>query len=303
MSLGQNIREFRHQKGLTQKDLADKLYVTAQAVSRWENGEVEPSIKMLETMATILEVKVEELINGRTEVVEEVEGKVAPAPVLVNNNTQNDEDKDTRISIASCVKCGKKLYEGDHINYPTSRSGRSRHTHYNRPTCESCHRQNLANQKNVAHEQALNESRKYRIHGFVWGGLAGVIVFGIMLSSAIKGTLPNVTLGEGILYSIISTYAIFALVFTAILDNNFIGGMFGSIVSFSIRMPGLIFTLDLDGIFWFLTVKLALFILGVIGTILLFVLAVVLCGFLAMFVFPFALRKSYTRPEETGKAA
>lgn len=36
----QNIKMFRMQKGLTQKELADLLHVTAQAVSRWEKGDV-----------------------------------------------------------------------------------------------------------------------------------------------------------------------------------------------------------------------------------------------------------------------
>lgn len=36
--IGQNIRKLRTEKQMTQKALADRLFVTAQAVSRWENG-------------------------------------------------------------------------------------------------------------------------------------------------------------------------------------------------------------------------------------------------------------------------
>ena len=253
MSLGQNLKTFRHEKGLTQKDLADKLFVTAQAVSRWENDEVEPSIDMLKTIAELLDVKVEELIYGRTLVVAEIKEEVV-APVVVTPLEEKEEVKDTRPSVALCTKCGKKLYEGDRIHYPKTRSARgSRNTHYNKPTCDSCHQLDMGRARKAAEVVALQASRKRRIHGYVWGGLAAAIVLGFMLSAAIKGDIQNTTLALGITYSILSAYAIFALIFTAILDNNFIGGMFGSIVGFSVRMPGLIFSLDLDGIIWFLT--------------------------------------------------
>lgn len=37
---GENIKRIREEKGLTQQTLADNLYVTRQAVSRWEGGRV-----------------------------------------------------------------------------------------------------------------------------------------------------------------------------------------------------------------------------------------------------------------------
>ncbi|MEG0529417.1 MAG: helix-turn-helix transcriptional regulator, partial [Bacilli bacterium] len=42
--IGDNIRRLRLKNGFTQKELAEKLFVTGQAVSRWENGDVEPSL-------------------------------------------------------------------------------------------------------------------------------------------------------------------------------------------------------------------------------------------------------------------
>lgn len=45
--LGDKIKDLRMKNSLTQKYLAERLFVTAQAVSRWENNEVEPSITTL----------------------------------------------------------------------------------------------------------------------------------------------------------------------------------------------------------------------------------------------------------------
>jgi transcriptional regulator with XRE-family HTH domain len=41
------LAELRQKNGLTQDQMADKLFVTRQAVSRWENGETTPSIDTL----------------------------------------------------------------------------------------------------------------------------------------------------------------------------------------------------------------------------------------------------------------
>ena len=54
--IGDNIRALRTEKGMTQKEIADRLFVTAQAVSRWENGEVEPSLNTIMELAKIFGV-------------------------------------------------------------------------------------------------------------------------------------------------------------------------------------------------------------------------------------------------------
>ena len=62
--ISKNIKALRMQKGLTQKELADLLHVTSQAVSRWEKGDVEPSIDTISEMASIFEVTTDEIIGG-----------------------------------------------------------------------------------------------------------------------------------------------------------------------------------------------------------------------------------------------
>lgn len=66
-TLGKRIGMLRRQKGLKQDELADKLGVSPQAVSKWENDQTCPDISLLPELARILEVSVDELLSGKQE--------------------------------------------------------------------------------------------------------------------------------------------------------------------------------------------------------------------------------------------
>lgn len=57
--------QLRKEKGLTQKELAEKLYVSDKAVSKWERGLSLPDIALLQPLAELLGVSVTELLSGR----------------------------------------------------------------------------------------------------------------------------------------------------------------------------------------------------------------------------------------------
>lgn len=65
--VGRAISEQRKIKGMTQKQLADMLNVSYQAVSRWEQGVCLPSVDMIYDIAQILEITVDFLLNGLSE--------------------------------------------------------------------------------------------------------------------------------------------------------------------------------------------------------------------------------------------
>ncbi len=65
--VGRVISEQRKMKGMTQKQLADMLNVSFQAVSRWEQGVSLPSVDMIYEIARILETTVDYLLNGPLE--------------------------------------------------------------------------------------------------------------------------------------------------------------------------------------------------------------------------------------------
>jgi len=60
---GENIKRIREEKGLTQQTLADNLYVTRQAVSRWEGGSRYPDLMTAKKMAQFLGVTLDELLT------------------------------------------------------------------------------------------------------------------------------------------------------------------------------------------------------------------------------------------------
>lgn len=59
------IAQARREKELTQKDLAELLHVSAQAVSKWENGRSCPDVGLLEPLAEALSLTVTELLSGQ----------------------------------------------------------------------------------------------------------------------------------------------------------------------------------------------------------------------------------------------
>ena len=62
MTVGDALVRIRKERNLTQEGLARKLFVTRQAVSRWENGETSPSIYMCKLIAATCDVPVTELL-------------------------------------------------------------------------------------------------------------------------------------------------------------------------------------------------------------------------------------------------
>ena len=64
MDFCEKLQELRKQKGLTQEELAQALYVSRAAISKWESGRGYPGIDSLKAIAKFFSVTVDELLSG-----------------------------------------------------------------------------------------------------------------------------------------------------------------------------------------------------------------------------------------------
>ena len=63
MEFNEKLQELRKQRGLTQEELAEKLYVSRTAISKWESGRGYPNIDSLKAIAKFFSVTVDELLS------------------------------------------------------------------------------------------------------------------------------------------------------------------------------------------------------------------------------------------------
>ena len=61
----ENLRAFRKQKEFSQEYLAEKMNVSRQTISKWENGTAMPDLKKLTDLATLFDVSMDELLGTK----------------------------------------------------------------------------------------------------------------------------------------------------------------------------------------------------------------------------------------------
>ena len=97
-SFGQRFQRLRKAKGFTQEQIAERVNISYQAVSKWENDISSPDISILGELANILEVTVDELL-----------GRVDPNKVTLVEEPQRKELKNMLLKIIVDSKDGDKV--------------------------------------------------------------------------------------------------------------------------------------------------------------------------------------------------
>src|SRR5699024_6182595 len=65
MELHEIIKQHRLDKGITQEQLAERLFITRQSISRWETGKVNPPLNALYDLAEFYNLSLEEFLGGK----------------------------------------------------------------------------------------------------------------------------------------------------------------------------------------------------------------------------------------------
>ncbi len=284
--IGSNIKKLRTEKGLTQKELADRLFVSAQAVSRWEHNEVEPSLGTIAEMAKIFGVSTDAILGiGQPEDTEEKQQEKKEEREAEPQKPHEKEyvfREPPKQILALCSCCNSPIYEKSDIVRKRD----------DRIFCRKCDEE----KRNAIYNERREKGIRRRILSFVLGPLASLIflISYISLGGFEKG-------GNYIASGVFVTVGLFTLVSCLLLSNNFVGEMFLEIWSWGFRrMPGIIFSLDVSGCLWFITVKLLLSLLAFLLALACFLLAIFVGEVVSVFVYPYAIIKNYHHPEKTG---
>lgn len=76
MELGSQIKKYRTNMNISQEELAEKIYVTRQTISNWENNKSYPDIHSLLLLSSLFQVSPDQLIKGDVKIMKEEINKV-----------------------------------------------------------------------------------------------------------------------------------------------------------------------------------------------------------------------------------
>ncbi len=286
MKIGKNLKRLRNNKNMTQKELADLLFVSSQAISRWEHDEVEPDISTLTKLSEIFNVSVDEIINGTFEDDESKENKSNEPPQLVG----------------TCHHCGKQIYSNDDYVVDSKEDRRLNHGghHINLPGythyyCENCkqYKPSPVTPSSAASTPTHGSYRRGKTHLFTTKRLGFGIFFGVaalISTMIIFFVVLKLNPAASILLPILIGYAVFSTTYCLFTDCM-VPEFFIDIATFSVKMPGVIVSFDADGLKALIIFKIAIAILSVMVGVGLVCLALALSMLVSLFVFPFVINK------------
>ena len=290
MGIGEKIKEYRMSCNMTQKDLADRLHVTNQAVSRWENNEAEPSFETLRLMASIFQCTINDLFDMQTP---------QPEPIHEVTVVERIVPQESKPILALCENCNKPIYDQKDIHRFNVRIRNGRASSVKSClNCTECYNARVAKEKKRVYEEKLEEINKdkaRRIRSFV----ISAIVFAILLFFSILSFSGGAS-DSGIVYLVLAVMG-FCFSSCLCLNNNFIEDLWVDIASWGfVRLPGVIMEFSIGGLIIGFLIKIALWILGLILAVITTMLATVIGLFVSVFVYPYALVKNIkaTKPIE-----
>lgn len=269
---GKVIAANRRRLGLTQAELGAMLNVTAQAVSKWENGNAEPDFATLQRLTEIFGISAEEFFGNKTK-----EPERAPS----ERETPAPAEPPPKIIIGYCDACNKAIAQNEPYHVYHAAGGRGQ-----RIVCGACYEREEASRRQDAYEDERKTFRRSMTVSILIAAL--VLIIGVAMAIAEKDPVYLVSI------------AIAAALFMFVSQCFWTSYALGLLLFFcrSFRLPGLIFTLDLDGIVWFITVKLLFGILTALLSALLFGVGLLVSMAVGAVTFPFCFASEIKKLRE-----
>lgn len=106
MRIGEKLKEERERQGLSQKDVADRLHIARQAVSRWETDQSYPDLENLMALGRLYHVSIDELLGmEKEEISESVQKKTEEEEKSVKREELDRKEQGMvfAFALASCL--------------------------------------------------------------------------------------------------------------------------------------------------------------------------------------------------------
>ena len=316
MTLGEHLSLLRRNAGMTQQELGEKLSISPQAVSKWENDLSEPDVATLKKIASLYGISLSRLLEfDSVEEVNSATDSAEPSPVHVAEEDVERISERVATSIRTetegapqvighCVQCGINVTE-ETVGETSPRLLCSDCVSANQRALEEeekakeearikAEEENKLREENEkqenekrfsANQKAIRRSRNISL---IIAGIVGIALLVFMLISGSSGesslTMPYIVI------SVVLSYFLFAFVSGLFFDGTereIIENFFDKSISF----PGLIFTFDLDGIIWLIGMKLLFAVLGFVAGVIFAIIGIIVAFLISPFVFPIRMIK------------
>ena len=279
MTLGKKLAILRKQHGLSQQNLGDELHVSAQAVSKWENDLAEPDLTTLKKLAQIYKVSIDLLLDSDQDLSGaggvDTEALATTVSEAVNRQLENQPQ-----TIGFCKNCGIAVTK-DNLGTETPYV-----------MCRSCYETYLAGQADEREKRktVLKEMKKQRRKsintGIAFGIWFVILAFVCVFSFPLEDPDTWLTFAACLILS----YCVFSFAATLRLDSP-VQHIMLFMLTRTVKWPGIIFSFDLEGLFFLIGLKILFAVLGFIVGLILAAVGVVVGLVISPFVFPVTISK------------
>lgn len=279
MTLGKRLSTFRKLAGLTQQQLSEKLSLSPQAISKWENDLSEPDIATLRALANLYEVSLGELVNlegGFPDPLDEGGEGVEEQPIAEDGSSMRIMiNSDATDAATKTGNTATATVDADEFVSKVADEIENRE--------QTRKKKEETDKKNAEHKRRGIIMTKSLIWAIVVGSLVAVVCAigsGMSLVEQFDTTRLFVSIGL--------TYAFSAFAFCMFFDT-WVKDVFFWFSTKVISFPGLIFEWSIDGFIWLIGMKLLFALIGFVFGVLMFILGFLVSSALAMFVFPWLI--------------